>query len=71
MYELEKGRECTHTWIFFRYGVRTQLKQELESVLRSSNRNETTDLYSCLLYKVIRQAQEHVIKSLSGCSCNF
>lgn len=56
MNELEKGRECTHLDFFFRYGVKTQPRQELESVLRSSNRNTTTDLYSYLLNKVIRQA---------------
>lgn len=54
MHELEK--ENAHAWIFFKYGVRTQLRQELESVLRSTNRNATTDLYSYLINKVIRQA---------------
>lgn len=61
MHELEKGRECTHLYFF---AVRTQLRQGLESVLRSSNRNETKN-------KVIRQAQKHFIKSVFGCSCNF
>lgn len=51
-----KKKENAHAWIFFKYGVRTQLRQELESVLRSTNRNATTDLYSYLINKVIRQA---------------
>lgn len=53
MHELERE---SHARIFFKYGVRTQLRQELESVLRSTNRNATTDLYSYLINKVIRQA---------------